>query len=811
MKLDRIKNRKRTEKTVRKTKILLGEAFFLASMLIITFLFLTSIDPDQNLGSLFLQNTPQISADQGFFSFLFDIRKNLDFENSITGTFFIQPDMIVENRTYAENSTLNSVSDPNVDPDDNTTFASTDQLSLDSNAGSEELIIVPPSSATYSTSSFTIMENDATSTSCGDVNVSLTLTGNVSSTGTCFNIFNNSLTLDCNGYTINYSTAEIGLVYAINNSGNYNNITVKNCIIALSNDGSIAGHAIYSQNSINHTFYNNTINVHNKSNAIYLSDVNNSNISKNIFHNPGDADSSSYLIYFVNRNNDNLIYNNSFDISGIANDIYAIDFANSSGANNINNTVIYTLTVDRTAPIVNITNASFTATNSTPTINFNYTDNIFTTANCTIYVDSASYGTNTSTTNGTSTNIKVNSSLSAGTYSVKLNCTDPAGNYNASAAISVTISSTTTTTTTTTSGSSASSSSGGSSLPPSPAEQTIEEEPSPAQPEVPSESTIPEQPVSKIIQAAISQLPLAGRAVLENIKDVVSSINSLWTILITSILILGMAVSSVRLVQHRRKVSPVVFKALPQLPETASKKNNFRPLSGLSDDLGFMEQSDKEMKDRLDTVKDKLSKLKLSTEDKIDLPSTQSISSKGISSKDKVSRITFKMEQVPGLDLSAKSSAQRRPIIIDKTLGKDTSEEDYSSQLAVIDMRLEKLRSMTDQASLPPLKKVFLSKHLGMIKEIIKKNIFRSKTIKNPMLKYVNKNGPAGRLAKENMDLIQANNLDNQDAVDKHSLFDSSSSDRNRSFKISNKMADNYSSELLDIEAKINKLKGKSN
>ncbi|GAI36757.1 unnamed protein product, partial [marine sediment metagenome] len=72
--------------------------------------------------------------------------------------------------------------------------------------------------------------------SCGildQANTVYTLTQNVSSSGTCFTIENNSITLDCDGYTINYSSSSTG--YGINNSAGYDNITITNCTINQTN------------------------------------------------------------------------------------------------------------------------------------------------------------------------------------------------------------------------------------------------------------------------------------------------------------------------------------------------------------------------------------------------------------------------------------------------------------------------------------------------------------------------------------------------------------------------------------------------
>ena len=64
---------------------------------------------------------------------------------------------------------------------------------------------------------------------CGTLSLSnkiYTLTTNISSTDTCFTISANNITIDGDGYTINFSTVSTG--YAINGSDGYDNITIKN-------------------------------------------------------------------------------------------------------------------------------------------------------------------------------------------------------------------------------------------------------------------------------------------------------------------------------------------------------------------------------------------------------------------------------------------------------------------------------------------------------------------------------------------------------------------------------------------------------
>jgi len=78
----------------------------------------------------------------------------------------------------------------------------------------------------------------------------------VDSSGTCFNILANNVTLDCQGYTINYSQSAQG--YAINNTLGYNYTTIKNCDI-VKNSNADNAHAIYFEDSYFGNVSNNNI------------------------------------------------------------------------------------------------------------------------------------------------------------------------------------------------------------------------------------------------------------------------------------------------------------------------------------------------------------------------------------------------------------------------------------------------------------------------------------------------------------------------------------------------------------------------
>ncbi|RLG13900.1 MAG: hypothetical protein DRN66_03310 [Candidatus Nanohalarchaeota archaeon] len=164
---------------------------------------------------------------------------------------------------------------------------------------------------------------------CGTLstaNAIYTLNQSVNSSGTCFTITANNITLDCAGHTINYSQSSQG--YAVYDDG-YDYATVKNCIIVRENTSIVNSHGIYYEHGANNaTFYNNTIN--HAYSGIYLYNSNNTNITSNIIKNSNDTG-----IFFRDINDsvvkDNIIENTA--TNGI--DLWSL----STGNQIINNTI----------------------------------------------------------------------------------------------------------------------------------------------------------------------------------------------------------------------------------------------------------------------------------------------------------------------------------------------------------------------------------------------------------------------------------------------------------------------------------------
>ncbi|UZE94234.1 MAG: VCBS repeat-containing protein [Candidatus Pacearchaeota archaeon] len=198
-----------------------------------------------------------------------------------------------------------------------------------------------------------------------------TLNQNVSADTTCFNITSDNVTLDCAGYTINYSATGTG--YAVNNSVGYSNITIKNCFINNVSTSYSSSYAIYFQGSSTdpcsgNVIDNNTILTSGtSSHGIYLYDyVNKTNITNNNITTTG---SSSKGIYLNSKVNSSIIANNTLKTSQTSS--YGIDVYMYSGENIIYNNNItttgsggYGMRIYQYCDKNNITNNNITTTST---------------------------------------------------------------------------------------------------------------------------------------------------------------------------------------------------------------------------------------------------------------------------------------------------------------------------------------------------------------------------------------------------------------------------------------------------------------
>ncbi|MGB9707908.1 MAG: right-handed parallel beta-helix repeat-containing protein, partial [Candidatus Pacearchaeota archaeon] len=109
----------------------------------------------------------------------------------------------------------------------------------------------------FNTTHFTAYIGQSNMTCPYYVNESIILVENISCSGTAFIINASNVAIDCQGYTINYSESQEG--YGIDNSGGFDNVTIKNCVISQINSGQTYSHAIYAEGMENGTIENNVI------------------------------------------------------------------------------------------------------------------------------------------------------------------------------------------------------------------------------------------------------------------------------------------------------------------------------------------------------------------------------------------------------------------------------------------------------------------------------------------------------------------------------------------------------------------------
>lgn len=187
---------------------------------------------------------------------------------------------------------------------------------------------------------------DPNQSSCGSLSSPgiYTIIQNVSNGGTCIIISSNNVTLDCQGYTINYATSTQG--YGVINSG-YNRTTVKNCVIQKRSGFNSTNHGIYFSGNANGTIYNNAISTNgtNDNDGIFLSSSNTNNVTDNTIITSGSGGNNVGILLSGTNLSNNLIYNNIINTSGAySNGGISLNpsDAESSKGNNITGNVIRT-------------------------------------------------------------------------------------------------------------------------------------------------------------------------------------------------------------------------------------------------------------------------------------------------------------------------------------------------------------------------------------------------------------------------------------------------------------------------------------
>ncbi|MBU0470784.1 MAG: PGF-pre-PGF domain-containing protein [Nanoarchaeota archaeon] len=143
------------------------------------------------------------------------------------------------------------------------------------------------------------------------------------------------------------------------------------------------------------------------------------------------------ITIYNDTSSDTVFENASFNTALLSDGIYnlTINATNSTGSV-VSNTSVTGITVDNTAPVVTLINSSFNTTDTTPSVTFNFTDTVFATASCVLYLNGTAYNTST-VNNATNTELTVNTTLSDGSYSANVNCTDSSSNEGNSSSITV--------------------------------------------------------------------------------------------------------------------------------------------------------------------------------------------------------------------------------------------------------------------------------------------------------------------------------------------------------------------------------------
>ena len=196
-------------------------------------------------------------------------------------------------------------------------------------------IKIPDLSKTSVLTNFKDSYLDPSVSACGTLNTANTvntLNQSVNTTGTCFTVSAQNVTIDCQGYVINYSSdGTVG--YGVNSA--VYNTTVKNCVIK---EGITTGnnkHAIYFNGATNGTIYNNTIMSIGGSTGIYLfNSANFNNVFSNIIITSGNG---AYGIGLYTSSNNNLFLNNTLSTSGgSSHGIFLATSSNNNLFSNIN-------------------------------------------------------------------------------------------------------------------------------------------------------------------------------------------------------------------------------------------------------------------------------------------------------------------------------------------------------------------------------------------------------------------------------------------------------------------------------------------
>ena len=170
----------------------------------------------------------------------------------------------------------------------------------------------------FSFTGFVFYDNSSlaqTAYDCGTLNTTngyYRMNQSVNSTGTCFTVSASNITLDCQGFNINYSTN--GSAYGYGIYSNQFNTTIKNCNITDGNKSSQnQRYGLFFDTADNGTLYNNSVNT-NYSQAIFIFNGANYN---NLTNNIAISNNTNGAIYIhLNSNYNTLTGNNGTGYNG---------------------------------------------------------------------------------------------------------------------------------------------------------------------------------------------------------------------------------------------------------------------------------------------------------------------------------------------------------------------------------------------------------------------------------------------------------------------------------------------------------------
>jgi len=165
------------------------------------------------------------------------------------------------------------------------------------------------------------IEAEATSSTCGTVNSNLTLTADITTSGTCFTINTSNVIIDGAGHRIVGDTTG----YGVYDSGGYYNVIIKSMVINNFDTG------IYFSGGANCTVFNNSINVTNYAVQVSGTNAHDNNISSNSIATKAN---SGHALYFWNSDR-NFIFNNM--INTTAGSARAINLGSDDDFNRIFN------------------------------------------------------------------------------------------------------------------------------------------------------------------------------------------------------------------------------------------------------------------------------------------------------------------------------------------------------------------------------------------------------------------------------------------------------------------------------------------